>query len=114
MGLPLGTIADQLGTTPVDALIEIAVADGLEAGFLSAPSYREDELWEERKRAWENPFVLIGASDAGAHLDMMCGSVYTSHVLGEGVRERKLLTLEEAVSLLTRAPARLYGLHRAR
>ena len=110
VGRSVGDIAEELGTTPVDALIELALADRLEAGFRSPRSEREDELWGERRRAWNDPFVVLGGSDAGAHLDMMCGSVYTTSLLGEGVRDRKLLSLEQAVSLLTREPAQLYGL----
>jgi N-acyl-D-aspartate/D-glutamate deacylase len=45
----------------------------------------------------------------------MCQANYTTAVLGQSVRERGLLPLEEAVRLLTDAPARLYGLrHRGR
>jgi N-acyl-D-aspartate/D-glutamate deacylase len=110
VGWSIGAIAEELGTTPVDALVDLALSDGLEAGFRSPKSEREEELWEERRRAWNDPFVVLGASDAGAHLDMMCGSVYTTSLLGEGVRDRKLLSLEQAVSLLSREPARLYGL----
>ena len=47
---------------------------------------------------------------AGAHLDMMCGAIYTTSLLGHGVREHQVVTLEEAVRLITDVPARLYGL----
>jgi N-acyl-D-aspartate/D-glutamate deacylase len=53
---------------------------------------------------------VIGASDAGAHLDLLASFNYTSIVLDQAVRERGLLTLEEAVQLFTDVPAKLYGL----
>jgi N-acyl-D-aspartate/D-glutamate deacylase len=53
---------------------------------------------------------VIGGSDAGAHLDMMCGAIYTTSLLGKGVREHQVVTLEEAVRLITDVPARFYGL----
>jgi N-acyl-D-aspartate/D-glutamate deacylase len=53
---------------------------------------------------------VVGGSDAGAHLDTMCGAVYSTSLLGDGVRQRHLLSFEEAVRLLTDVPARLYGL----
>ena len=59
---------------------------------------------------WRHPGAVIGGSDAGAHLDMMCGAVYTTSLLGKGVREHQVVTLEEAVRLVTDVPARFYGL----
>ena len=53
---------------------------------------------------------MIGGSDAGAHLDMMCGAIYTTALLAHGVREFEVVTLEEAIHLITDVPARLYGL----
>jgi N-acyl-D-aspartate/D-glutamate deacylase len=59
---------------------------------------------------WRHPDAVSGGSDAGAHLDMMCGAIYTTSLLGHGVREHQVVTLEEAVRLITDVPARLYGL----
>ena len=52
----------------------------------------------------------MGASDAGAHLDMLDTFAFTTQLLGRGVREMKLISLEEAVHQLTEVPARFYGL----
>jgi N-acyl-D-aspartate/D-glutamate deacylase len=40
----------------------------------------------------------------------MCGAIYSTSLLGEGVRKRGLLDWESAVHQLTEVPARLYGL----
>jgi N-acyl-D-aspartate/D-glutamate deacylase len=69
-----------------------------------------DADWAARAEIWRDPRAVVGGSDAGAHLDTMCGAVYSTTLLGEGVRQRQLLSLEEAVRLLTEVPARLYGL----
>ena len=63
-----------------------------------------------RAEVWRHPGAVIGGSDAGAHLDMMCGAIYTTALLGRGVREHQVVTLEEAVRLITDVPARFYGL----
>ena len=53
---------------------------------------------------------MIGASDAGAHLDMIATFNYSTVMLENAVRRHELLSLEEAVHLLTDVQARLYGL----
>jgi N-acyl-D-aspartate/D-glutamate deacylase len=53
---------------------------------------------------------MIGGSDAGAHLDRMCGAPYTTRFLGDMLRGRRLVTLEHAVQMITDDPARLIGL----
>src|SRR5262249_44461701 len=60
--------------------------------------------------AWRDPRVLVGASDAGAHVDMIDSYSYATTLLARAVRERPLLAIEEAVKLLTADPADLYGL----
>ena len=54
--------------------------------------------------------MLIGGSDAGAHLDRMCGAPYTTVFLADMIRGRQLVPMEEAIHLITQAPAELFGL----
>ena len=63
-----------------------------------------------RAEAWRDPNVMIGGSDAGAHLDRMCGAPYTTQFLGDCIRGRQLIPVEEAIRLMTDVPARLFGL----
>ena len=53
---------------------------------------------------------MLGGSDAGAHLDRMCGAPYTTRFLGDMLRGRKLVPLERAVQMITDTPAQLFGL----
>ena len=55
-------------------------------------------------------FKWAGASDAGAHLDMTDSFAYFPQLLSIGVREKKLIGLEEAVRQITSRPAQLLGL----
>jgi N-acyl-D-aspartate/D-glutamate deacylase len=57
-----------------------------------------------------NKDMLLGLGDGGAHLDMLCDSGYPTYVLGTWVRERKVLTLEEAVRRMTSDPADFFGI----
>ena len=74
------------------------------------PRCRRDEDWKLRVDVWRDERAVIGASDAGAHLDLLATFNYSTVLLGEAVREQRLLPLEEAVHLITDVPAQLYGL----
>jgi N-acyl-D-aspartate/D-glutamate deacylase len=108
-GRPVAAVAAEKGMPAWDALCEVVVADRLQTGF-SVPIPESEDDWKARAEVWRDPRAVVGGSDAGAHLDTMCGAVYSTSLLGDGVRRRQLLTFEEAVRLLTDVPARLYGL----
>jgi N-acyl-D-amino-acid deacylase len=54
--------------------------------------------------------VLVGLSDAGAHVQFDANFGYGTTLLGEWVRERGVLTLEQAIHKLTFQVASVYGL----
>jgi len=109
-GRSVGEIAAARGGEPFDTLLDIVIADELRTG-LSPPLTGDDAAdWKMRAEVWRHPGAVIGGSDAGAHLDMMCGAIYTTSLLGRGVREHRVVPLEEAVRLITDVPARFYGL----
>ena len=109
-GRRIGELAKELGKTPFDTLVDIALEDDLQTYFMPPTMGEDDETWRMRSDLWRDDRTVIGASDAGAHLDMIDTFAFSSQVLGEGVRKRGLITLEEAVHQLTEVPARLYGL----
>jgi N-acyl-D-aspartate/D-glutamate deacylase len=109
-GRSVGDIAKARGGEPFDTLCDIVIADELRTGFKPPPAGDDIDDWRSRAEVWRNRDAVIGGSDAGAHLDMMCGAIYTTSLLGRGVREHQVVTLEEAVRLITDVPARLYGL----
>ena len=108
-GRTVGELAKERGVAPFDALLDVVVADGLRTG-LRPPIPTSEEDWAFRAEVWKDPRAIVGGSDAGAHLDTMCGAIYSTSLLGDGVRTRGLLSWEQAVRLLTDVPARLYGL----
>jgi len=57
-----------------------------------------------------DPTTVVGASDAGAHLQMMCGAGDTTLLLTEHVRTRGDLTIEAAVYQLTGRLAQAFGI----
>jgi N-acyl-D-aspartate/D-glutamate deacylase len=110
LGRRIGEIAEELGKTPFDTLVDIALADELHTSFMPPASGEDEASWQLRGQTWLDDRTVIGASDAGAHLDMIDTFAFSTQVLGPGVREHGLLSLEEAVRQLTDVPARLYGL----
>jgi N-acyl-D-aspartate/D-glutamate deacylase len=109
-GRSVGEVAATRGGEPFDTLLDVVIADELRTGLTPRPFGDDAADWRMRAQVWRHPHAVIGGSDAGAHLDMMCGAIYTTSLLGHGVREHQVVTLEEAVRLITDMPARLYGL----
>jgi N-acyl-D-aspartate/D-glutamate deacylase len=108
-GRRVGDVAIELGREPFDALVDIALIDGMRTTFTRASRPLTEADWQARLSIWEDPRALIGASDAGAHLDMLATFRYGTGFLEEAVRGHRLLPLERAIQMLTEAPARLYG-----
>lgn len=112
-GRTVGDIAAERGGDPFDVLLDIVLADDLRTGLRPAGMGTENEQdWALRADVWRDPRTVIGGSDAGAHLDMMCGAIYSTALLSHGVRQFGVISLEEAIHQLTEVPARLYGLIR--
>ncbi|EST27539.1 N-acyl-D-amino-acid deacylase family protein [Streptomyces roseochromogenus] len=103
-------IAEERGLDPFACLVEICAADELRTVLWPMPSDNDPASWALRAETWQHEDVLLGGSDAGAHLDRMCGAPYTTRFLGDCLRGRKLLGLERAVKMLTDDPAQLFGL----
>ncbi|MFD3654825.1 amidohydrolase family protein [Streptomyces sp. NPDC058620] len=103
-------IAAERGLDPFHCLVEICAADDLRTVLWPMPSDNDPASWALRRETWEHEDVLLGGSDAGAHLDRMCGAPYTTRFLGDCLRGRKLLPLTRAVKMLTDDPAQLFGL----
>ena len=68
------------------------------------------DVWQQRVDAWADNRTVVGASDAGAHLDMIDTFSFTTQMLGKAVAQRALLSVEQAVHHLTEVPAKLLGL----
>ncbi|GAQ52142.1 N-acyl-D-amino-acid deacylase family protein [Streptomyces acidiscabies] len=103
-------IAAERGQDPFATLVEICSNDLLRTVLWPMPRDNDPASWALRAETWRHEDVLLGGSDAGAHLDRMCGAPYTTRFLGDCLRGRKLVELEQAVKMLTDDPAQLFGL----
>jgi N-acyl-D-aspartate/D-glutamate deacylase len=109
-GRVVADIAAERAQDPFDTLVDIVIADDLRTILWPMPPDNDPESWAMRKDVWADDRAMLGGSDAGAHLDRMCGAPYTTRFLGDCLRGRKLATLERAVQMMTEEPARLFGL----
>jgi N-acyl-D-amino-acid deacylase len=106
-GKTVAEIAAERGVDGVDALLDITLEDELQNEFtMQSFNTRVDRVAE----ILNNKDILLGLGDGGAHLDMLCDSGYPTYVLGTWVRERKVLSLEEAVRRMTSDPADFFGI----
>jgi N-acyl-D-aspartate/D-glutamate deacylase len=109
-GRLVGDLAAERQQDPFTVLVDIVAADDLRTVLWPLPADDAEADWQLRRQVWDSPDVLFGGSDAGAHLDRMLGSPYPTRFLADCLRGRRLMPLEQAVHLMTEAPARLFGL----
>ncbi|HEY1798545.1 MAG TPA: amidohydrolase family protein [Stellaceae bacterium] len=106
-GRNVADIAKERGKDGLDTFLDLTLEDDLDIEFVLA------QFNANVKRVEENlvdPRVLIALGDAGAHVDMLCDAGYPTYLLGTWVRERQIMTLEQAIARLTSQPADLFGI----
>lgn len=106
----LGEIATEEGRDVIDVMFDIALADDLATIFAPEQGIQDRATWELRGKVWADDRTLVGASDAGAHLDLIDSFDYATTVLAQGVREQKVISLEAAIHQITERPAAYFGL----
>jgi len=107
VGRRVAPLAEEMGVLPFDALMDLTL--------------REPDLKLRVKALLANDDVdgitallnteqcTLGLSDAGAHVGQLCDAVLPTDLLGSWVRERKAITLEQAINKLTKVQADLFG-----
>jgi N-acyl-D-amino-acid deacylase len=106
-GKSLADVAQARGTDAVDALLDLAIEDDLQVNYvlplLNADESRIPQLICDSR-------TMIGLSDGGAHVDMLCDAGYCTYLIGTWSRDKGALTLEQAVKRLTSEPADFFNL----
>jgi N-acyl-D-aspartate/D-glutamate deacylase len=109
-GRLVADIARDEGKGDFDALLDIVCADGLRTMFTRLPSWPSADDWRLTIDACRSGRAILGASDAGAHLDFTAYFDYPVYVLEQAARRFGVISVEEAVQMMTSIPADLYGL----
>ena len=108
LGKSITELSQLQAEDPLDTFFDVALADGLGTEFAVAIVNFDPVLLQELVT---DPRVLIGLSDGGAHVDMLCNTGYPTYLLGTWVRERGVMSWERAIQRLTSEPAHLFGLY---
>ena len=108
-GKNIGELARSQAKSPIDAFLDLALAEDLETTFEDSATQGDIQAVKE---IFSNPHVLLGQSDAGAHVaNANPGFGYSTIMLAHWVRRRQIMSLEDAIKKLTFLPASLFGIH---
>jgi N-acyl-D-aspartate/D-glutamate deacylase len=105
IGRRVAELAAERGSTPFDVMLDLSLDENLETRFRCIQSNDDEEGIAHLLRSRH---VVLGLSDAGAHVGQLCDAPLPTDLLGHWVRERGVLPLEEAVRKLTGEPAALF------
>ncbi len=107
IGRKVTDLAAERDCTPLDAMIDLALADDLDTRFRSVLANNDPDAI-----AWllQQEGCLLGLADSGAHVSQLCDACLPTDLLGNWVREKEVITLEHAVHKLTGEPAAVFGL----
>jgi N-acyl-D-aspartate/D-glutamate deacylase len=102
-------VAHERGVGPLDVMCELAVAEDLDTRFRA---YIANDDVDAVAGLLTAEHVVLGLSDAGAHVDQLCDAPLPTDLLGTWVRDRGVLTVEAAVRKLAGEPADMFGFAR--
>jgi len=107
-GKTLGEIAKEQGKGIIDCLCDLTVEENLDTEWLHGENNVDDEAVA---KILTYPNAVIGLSDGGAHVQFQSGFGFSTRLLSEWVREKKVMSLEQAVRRLTFESASIFGLY---
>ena len=107
-GKTLGQIAQLQGKGIIDAFLDLAIEEHLDSEWLHGEINVDDAAMAQ---ILTYPNAIIGLSDGGAHVQFQSGFGFSTRLLSEWVREKRVIGLEAAVRRLTFDSASIFGLH---
>ena len=106
LGRRVTDIARERNASPLDVMCELSLAEDLSTRFRA---YIANDDREEVGLLLTEDHVVLGLTDAGAHVDQLCDAPSPTDLLGTWVREREIMPLERAVRKLAGEPADMFG-----
>jgi N-acyl-D-aspartate/D-glutamate deacylase len=107
IGRKVVDVAEEHGCTPFDFMVDLSLDENLESRFTSVLANNDPDAI-----AWllPQPTVLLGLADSGAHVSQLCDACFATDLLGNWVRDKKVMPLERAIHKLSGEPAAVFGL----
>ena len=102
-GLSIADIAQAEGKHPVDAFLDLALDEDLETEF--NVTVLPSEMAASQGDRIKSPYAHVSVSDGGAHTRFAADSVWPIYFLSHWIRDRELMTLEEAHYKISALPA---------
>jgi N-acyl-D-aspartate/D-glutamate deacylase len=107
VGRRVAEVARERRVSPLDLMCELSLAENLETRFRFFVA--NDDV-EEVDHILTREHVVLGLSDAGAHVGQLCDAPQASDLLGLRVRERGTMPIERAIRKLSGEVADILGL----
>jgi N-acyl-D-aspartate/D-glutamate deacylase len=104
-GKTVAEVAEMRGDDPLDTFLDLPLEDDLQLQY-TMQQYHEEGI----QQLITDPRTMLGLSDGGAHVDMLCDAGYATYLLGNWVRKQQAVTLEFAIKRITSEPANFFGI----
>ena len=103
-GMSITELADLTGKHPLDAFLDLALDEELQTEFMLPSRDTQDEL-RLREHDLLDPYAHISVSDGGAHTRFNTNSTWPIYWLSFWIRDRNLMSLEQAHYKMSAFPA---------
>ena len=107
-GKSIDQIADEQGKGIMDAFLDLSLDEDLRTRFQVIQGNVDVE---SQRQILCSPYTVIGTTDGGARPDKQDRYEYTTNLLSYWVREKRIMSLEEAVYRMTGKTALMFDLH---
>ncbi len=105
-GMNLQELGEAQGRHPIDAMLDLVVDEKLQTVIFTPPFNTDIEL---NREIFSNEYTVPGVSDGGAHTKFVTLGRYTTEFLSDFVRDKDILSLEDAHYRLSGLPAKMAG-----
>ena len=103
-GLTIKELGERVGKDPLDAMLDLAIEEGLETDFLIPAADTPEEL-EAREGHLKQSYTHVSASDGGAHTKFTTNSAWPVYWLYHWIRDKEIMSLEQGVYKMSALPA---------